>query len=138
MVRGTTCALRTAGPLARRGLQGQGSWPRAQRASWTDSSKLFERRERSERSEFFDGPRDRASQGSRSAAEAASVARRSLPAHAFATNEPSQSGHRKTAKGRKQSCATRTKFKLTSSPDAALQRALAFHASRVAQRAMEN
>ena len=39
-------------PLERR--EAQGSWPRARRASTTDSSRLFERRERSERSEFGD------------------------------------------------------------------------------------
>jgi hypothetical protein len=39
-------------PLGRR--EAQGSWPRAQRASSTDSSRLFERRERSEQSEFGD------------------------------------------------------------------------------------
>ncbi len=49
--------------LRRRGAQGP--WPRAQRASLTDSSRLSERRERSERSEFRDGPRTRAPQGSR-------------------------------------------------------------------------
>ena len=41
--------------LARRGLQGQGSWPRAQRASSSDSSRLYERSDRRERSEFGDG-----------------------------------------------------------------------------------
>ena len=40
-------------PLRRR--EAQGSWPRAQRASSSDSSRLFERSERSERSEFGDG-----------------------------------------------------------------------------------
>jgi len=35
--------------------EAQGSWPRAQRASMTDSAPLFERSERSERSEFGDG-----------------------------------------------------------------------------------
>ena len=45
------------GLLARRGLQGQDSWPRAQRASSSDSAQLFERSERSERSEFCAGPR---------------------------------------------------------------------------------
>ncbi len=40
-------------PLERR--EAQGSWPRAQRGSWTDSSQLSERSERSERSEFCDG-----------------------------------------------------------------------------------
>ena len=39
-------------PLGRR--EAQGSWPRAQRASTTDSSRLFERRERSKQSEFGD------------------------------------------------------------------------------------
>ncbi len=43
------------GRLARRGLQGQGSWPRAKRESLTDSSRMSERSERSERSEFCDG-----------------------------------------------------------------------------------
>ena len=62
----------------------QGSWPRAQRASLTDSAQLFERSERSERSEFCAGPRDRAAQGSRRAAPTTSVKRPSLPAPAFA------------------------------------------------------
>jgi hypothetical protein len=86
-------------PLRRRGAQG--SWPRAQRASTTDSSRLFERRERSERSELSDGPRDRAPQGSRSAAETASAKRRGLPACAFArADRDTQSGRSKTATGR--------------------------------------
>ena len=68
-VQWTVPAWRAAGPLARCGLQGQGSWPRAQRASTSDSSPVSERSERSERSEFGDGPRTRASQGSRSAAQ---------------------------------------------------------------------
>ena len=38
---------------------GQGVWPRAQRASSSDSPRLFEQSERSERSEFRGGPRDR-------------------------------------------------------------------------------
>ena len=42
-----------AAPLRRR--EAQGSRPRAQRESSTDSSRLFERSERSERSEFRDG-----------------------------------------------------------------------------------
>ena len=46
--------------------------------------RLFERSERSERSEFGDGPRDRAAQGSRSAAETAEVKRSRLPGRAFA------------------------------------------------------
>jgi hypothetical protein len=39
----------------RRRREAQGSWPRAQRASSFDSSRLFERSERSSRSEFRDG-----------------------------------------------------------------------------------
>ena len=40
-------------PVRRR--EAQGSWPRAQRASSSDSSRLFERSDRRERSEFRDG-----------------------------------------------------------------------------------
>ena len=69
-------------PVRRRGAQGL--WPRVQRASTSDSSRLFERRERSERSELSDGPRDRAPQGSRRKAPTASAKRRGLPARAFA------------------------------------------------------
>ena len=43
--------------------QRSGSWPRAQRASSSDSSRLFERSERSERSEFARGRETRAAQG---------------------------------------------------------------------------
>jgi len=49
------------GRTARCGLQGQDSWPRAQRATCPDSSRLFEHSERSERREFRDGPRVRCS-----------------------------------------------------------------------------
>ena len=48
---------------------GRSSWPRAQRASSSDSSRLFEHSERSERSEFRDGPRVRAPQGTLRAAK---------------------------------------------------------------------
>ena len=83
-------------PLRRRGAQG--SWPRAQRASTTDSSRLFERRERSERSELSDGPRDRAPQGSRSAAATAEAKRRGLPARAFARADRRTDSNRSKAK----------------------------------------
>ncbi len=66
----------------RRGAQG--SRPRAQRASLTDSPRLFERRERSERSEFSGGPRDRAPQGSRCAASTAEAKRTAQRPRAFA------------------------------------------------------
>jgi len=82
-------------PVRRRGAQG--SWPRAQRASMTDSSRLSERRERSERSELSDGPRDRAPQGSRSAAETASAKRRGLPVRAFARADLQTNSSRPTA-----------------------------------------
>ena len=87
-------------PLKRR--EAQGSWPRAQRASSSDSAPLFERSERSERSEFGDGPRDRASQGSRSEAQTASVKRCGLPGRAFAapTAGGRRSALRSAARGR--------------------------------------
>jgi hypothetical protein len=100
-------------PVERR--EAQGSWPRAQRASSSDSSRLFERSERSERSEFGDGPRDRAPQGSRCAAPTVSAKRCGLPAPAFAAPtlgqldamgaSPSapQSGPRTSPMGRKPS-----------------------------------
>ena len=53
----------------------------ARSASSSDSSRLFER---SERSELRDGPRARAPQGSRSAAKTASTKRCRLPGRAFA------------------------------------------------------
>ena len=74
-----------AAPRRRRGAQG--SWPRAQRASTSDSPRLFERSERSERSEFGGGPRDREPQGSRSEAQTASVKRSSRPGRAFAAQK---------------------------------------------------
>ena len=49
-----------------------------QRASCSDSSRLFERSERSERSEFRDGPRDRAPQGTLRAAKGCRIR---APAH---------------------------------------------------------
>jgi len=59
--------------------------------------RLFERSERSERSEFGDGPRDRAAQGSLSAAKTAEAKRSSLPGRAFAA--PTAAGER-AANGR--------------------------------------
>jgi hypothetical protein len=50
----------------------------------SDSSRLFERSERSERSEFRDGPRDRVPEGSRPAGPAAAFERRRIPARGFA------------------------------------------------------
>ena len=76
------CAQAAARRVRRR--EAQWPWPRAQRASSTDLSHLSERRERSERSELCDGPRPRASQGSRRAAPTASPKRCGLPAHALA------------------------------------------------------
>ncbi len=86
---------------ARRGLQGQGSWPRAQRASWSDSSTLSERSDRRERSEFGDG----AMRPSIAGESVRSTDRRGeapQPARAClcrATQDP-HSRHRKSAKGR--------------------------------------
>ena len=87
-------------PLRRR--EAQDLWPRAQRASSSDSAQLFERRERSERSEFCAGPQGRASQGSRRAAPAASVKRCGLPGRAFAAPiSAHKSGRQRSAQGRK-------------------------------------
>ncbi len=66
----------------RRGAQGLR--PRAERASLPDSPRLFEWRERSERSEFSGGPRDRAPQGSRCAASTAEAKRTAQRPRAFA------------------------------------------------------
>jgi len=69
------CAvLRSAGLVAARAQ-------RALRSS--DSPRLFERSERSERSEFLGGPRDRAPEGIRSEAEDAAHERRRIPARGF-------------------------------------------------------
>jgi len=122
------------GRPARRGLQGQGSWPRAQRASSSDSSTLSERSDRRSRSEFGDGAarpmqcartqnsplrtvlclaHDQALAGAWSAGESAQRADRRgeapQPARAClcrATQDP-HSRHRKMAKGRKQLADTR-------------------------------
>jgi len=55
-----------------------------QRASSSISARLFERSERSERSELRDAPRARVPQGSRRAAPTASLKRCGLPGRAFA------------------------------------------------------
>jgi hypothetical protein len=83
--------------------------------------RLFERSERSERSEFGDGPRDRAAQGSLSAAKTAEAKRSSLPGRAFAAPTAAECARRTAAMGRKQT----PQFIPT------------FHASRVARRAVE-
>jgi hypothetical protein len=104
-------------PLRRRGAQG--SWPRAQRALPSDSSRLSERSERIERSEFCDGPRDRAPQGSRSAAPTASVKRRGLPARGFArADRRMQSGHSTATKGRRLTTNGHARFMHHGSRDA--------------------
>ena len=64
--------------------------------------RLFERSERSERSEFGDGPRDRAAQGSRRAATTAEAKRSGLPGQAFAApTNAGQSEHQLSSSGRK-------------------------------------
>ncbi len=101
--------------------EAQGSWPRAQRASTTDSAPLSERSERSERSEFGDGPRDRASQGSRCAAPTTEAKPAGLPARAFArAGICMQSQVPSSATGRKPTSACAS-----------------LHASRVARSAVE-
>jgi hypothetical protein len=58
---------------------------RVARASCSYSSRLCERSERSERSEFRDGPRDRVPQESRPAGPTVAHERRRTPAHGFAS-----------------------------------------------------
>jgi hypothetical protein len=93
---GTVCVIRStaatipqrraragcAAPVKRRAAQG--FWPARSAHRQLTCRRLFERSERSEQSEFGDGPRDRAAQGSRSEAQAAEPKRSSLPGHAFA------------------------------------------------------
>src|SRR5687767_14913368 len=57
---------------------------RTARASTSDSRRLFEHSERSERSEFRRGPCDRAPEGSRPAGPTAVHERRRIPARGFA------------------------------------------------------
>ena len=66
---------------------GHGVWPRAQRASSSDSPRLFEQSERSERSECRGRPRERAPQSNRRAAATAEAKRRAQPERAFAATE---------------------------------------------------
>jgi hypothetical protein len=63
--------------------------------------RLFERSERSERSEFGDGPRDRAAQESLSVAKTAEAKRSSLPGRAFAAPTAAECARRTAAMGRK-------------------------------------
>ena len=86
-----------AGAHGRR-REAQGLRPRAYpRASSTNSSPMFERRERSERSELGDGPQDRASQGSRSNGPTAEDERRRVPARDFARDHASTRNASRTA-----------------------------------------
>jgi len=88
----TQRCVRAGGSAPWRRREAQGSWPRAQRASSTCLSHLSERSERSERSELCDGPRDRASQGSRRAATTAGSGRCRLPVRAVAAPLPGRRG----------------------------------------------
>jgi hypothetical protein len=63
---------------------------RAARASTSDSRRLFEHSERSERSEFRRGPCDRGAEGSRPAGPTAAHERRRIPGRGFASLGPSQ------------------------------------------------
>ncbi len=94
------------GRLARRGLQGQGSWPRAKRELSTDSSRMSERSERSERSEFCDGATrpSIAGEAARSADRSSEAPRPARTCLCRASRVP-RSGRSKTAMGRKQALA---------------------------------
>jgi hypothetical protein len=69
-------------PLGRRAAQG--SWPRAQRELSTDSSHLFERSERSSRSELCDGAARPSSAGKSAYPPTAPAKRCGLPGRTFA------------------------------------------------------
>ncbi len=98
-----------AAPLERR--EAQGSWPRAQRASSTDSSRLFERSERSERSEFRDGAArpSIAGQSARSADRSSEALRPARTRLCRADLSP-QSGSSTAATGHKQTAEARSRF----------------------------
>jgi hypothetical protein len=91
-------------PLGRR--EAQGSWPRAQRASTTISSPLFECSERSERSEFGDGAMrpSIAGQSARSA-DRSSEARRPARTRLCRANRDTHGRRLRTAAGRKRTLA---------------------------------
>ena len=63
---------------------------RAARASTSDSWRLFEHSERSERSEFRRGPCDRGVEGSRPAGPTAAHERRCIPGRGFASLGPTK------------------------------------------------
>ncbi len=82
--------------LGRRGAQGLR--PGAQRRSSSFSSRLFERSARRARSEFRDGPQDRAPQGSRRVQRpTAPVKRCNRPPQAFAAPRKNRSARHATA-----------------------------------------
>ncbi len=93
------------GRLARRGLQGQGSWPRAKRELSSDSSRMSERSERSERSEFCDGATRPSIAGKSSLREdRPSEAKRPARTCLCRARTRPQSARSRAAMGRKQSC----------------------------------
>ena len=91
-------------PVVRR--EAQGSWPRAQRESSSDSSQLFEWSERSERSEFCDGAA-RPSIAGQSARSAGRTSQAPRPARTRLchSDRRTHSGRSTTATGRKTSDA---------------------------------
>ena len=105
-------------PLERR--EAQGLWPRAQRASMTDSSRLFERNERSECSEFGDGAMRPMHGAVARSDDRSSEARRPARTSLCRANRRMQRGRSKTATGRER-----------------IHKTAAFHASRVARSAVE-
>jgi len=92
-------------PVGRR--EAQGSWPRAQREASTDSSRMFERSERSERSEFCDGATrpSIAGQSARSGDRSSGASRHARTRLCRAGGAPHGS-HSRAATGRKQPLQT--------------------------------
>ena len=81
-----------------------GSWPRAQRASTSDSPRLFERSERSERSKFSAGRESEHRREPLAQRGAAASERRRIPARGFvrptASKAPNEHHRRRCAQGR--------------------------------------
>ncbi len=104
-------------PLERR--EAQGSWPRAQRASTTISSRLYECSERSERSEFCDGAMSTSIAGqSERSADRSSEARKPARTRLCRADRDTHSGRSRTATGRKRILTARQGFTRRASGEA--------------------
>ena len=107
-------------PLGRR--EAQGSWPRAQRELSTDSSRLFERSERSERSEFCDGATRPSIAGqSERSADRSSEAPRPVRTRLCRADSRAQGERPSWAQGLEQTATSYTRFMCCGSGEAVEQ-----------------